>query len=88
MYSIQHKRNELKTAKNIIIILFFLRIIHEYFQPKNGRKIRIFSLGRKNNILLVKRGYLSNLKGPGGKNVNESILKLKYMHSGDRLLYI
>ena len=24
----------------------------EYFQPKLGRKIKIFSLGRKNNILL------------------------------------
>ena len=29
-----------------------LRIIQEYFQPKIGRKIRIFSLGRKNNILI------------------------------------
>ena len=28
-----------------------LRIIHEYFQPKIGRKVRIFSLARKNNIL-------------------------------------
>ena len=27
------------------------RIIQEYFQPKIGRKIRILSLGRKNNIL-------------------------------------
>ena len=69
MYSIQHKRNKLKTAKNIIIILFSLRIIHEYFQPKNGRNIRIFSLDRKNNILLVKRGYLSNLEGPGEKKL-------------------
>jgi len=35
-----------------------LRIIQEYFQPKIGRKIRIFSLGRKNNILIKKRVYL------------------------------
>ena len=32
------------------------RIIQEYFQPKIGRKIRIFSLGRKNNILIIKKG--------------------------------
>ena len=32
-----------------------LRIIQEYFQPKIGRKIRIFSLGRKNNILIKKK---------------------------------
>ena len=31
-----------------------LRIILEYFQPKIGRRIRIFSLGRKNNILIKK----------------------------------
>ena len=32
-----------------------LRIIQEYFQPKIGRRIRIFSLGRKNNILIKKK---------------------------------
>ena len=32
-----------------------LRIILEYFQPKIGRRIRIFSLGRKNNILIKKK---------------------------------
>jgi len=26
--------------------------LQEYFQPKIGGKIRIFSLGRKNNILI------------------------------------
>ena len=31
-----------------------LRIILEYFPPKIGRRIRIFSLGRKNNILIKK----------------------------------
>ena len=30
-----------------------LTIIQEYFQPKTGRKIRIFSLVRKNNILFI-----------------------------------
>ena len=29
--------------------------IQEYFQPKISRKIRIFSLGRKNNILIKKK---------------------------------
>ena len=32
-----------------------LRITQEYFQPKIGRKIRMFSLGRKNNILIYKK---------------------------------
>jgi len=41
MYYIQHKNN--------------LTIIQEYFQPKIGRKIRIFSLGQKNNILIKKK---------------------------------
>ena len=30
-----------------------LRIIQEYFQPEIDRKIRIFSLGRKNSILNI-----------------------------------
>ena len=34
------------------VISYKLRIIQEYFQPKIGRKIRIFSLGRKNNLLI------------------------------------
>ena len=32
-----------------------LRIILEYFQPKIGRRTRIFILGRKNNILIKKK---------------------------------
>ena len=66
-YTAQKKR--IKNRKEYHNNSFFLRIIHEYFQPKNGRKIRIFSLSRKNNILLVKRGYLSNLEGPGEKTL-------------------
>ena len=31
--------------------------MQEYFQPKIGAKIRVFSLGRKNNILTKKRVY-------------------------------
>ena len=36
------------------------RLIQEYFQAKIGRKIRIFSLARRNNILIqkIKRVYL------------------------------
>ena len=37
---------------SINILSFNLRIIQETFQPKIGRKLRIFSLGRKNNILI------------------------------------
>ena len=33
-------------------ISYNLRMIQEYFQSKIGRKIRIFSLGRKNHILV------------------------------------
>ena len=32
-----------------------LRIIQEYFQPKIDRKIRSFSQGWKNNILIEKK---------------------------------
>ena len=42
---------------SFFFISYNLRIIQEYFQPKIGRKIRIFSLGRKNNILIKKRVY-------------------------------
>ena len=34
--------------------IYNLRII-QYFQPKIGRKITIFSLGRKNNILIKRK---------------------------------
>ena len=43
------------TYTPINVISYNLRIIREYFQPKIGRKIRIFSLGRKNNILIKKK---------------------------------
>ena len=40
----------------IFFIKYNLRIIQGYFQAKISRKIRIFSLGRKNNILIyIKR---------------------------------
>ena len=60
IYSIQPKKNNNKineqTAKKDMINSFFFnynsRIIHEYFQAKIGGKIRIFSLARKNNILI------------------------------------
>ena len=37
-----------------------LRIIQEYFQPKIGKKIRISSLGQKNNILKKKKECIDN----------------------------
>ena len=63
IYSIQPKKNNNKinaqTAKKDVTNSFFFnynsRIIHEYFQAKIGRKIRIFSLARKNNILMWKK---------------------------------
>ena len=39
--------------------LRIIRIIQEYSQPKIGRKIRIFSLGRKNNILTKKKSVFN-----------------------------
>ena len=36
-------------------LLYNSRIIKEYFQAKIGRKIGIFSLARKNNILIFKK---------------------------------
>ena len=61
--STQHKRHKLNLTAKKYSFLFFLflfisynsRLIQEYFQPKIGRKIRIFSLGRKNNILAKKK---------------------------------
>ena len=45
-----------KPQKKDMINSFFFsynsRIIQEYFQAKIGRKIRIFSLARKNHILI------------------------------------
>jgi len=35
-------------------IRYIMRIFPKKIQPKIGRKIRIFSLGRKNNILIKK----------------------------------
>ena len=46
-------------------VSFSIRIIQEDFQPKIGREIRIFSLGRKNNILIKKER---------GKRVNSQVL--------------
>ena len=39
-------------------LLYNSRIIQEYFQAKIGRKIGIFSLARKNNILILKKGCI------------------------------
>ena len=51
-------KNE-QTAKKDMINSFFFnynsRIIQEYFQAKIGRKIRIFSLARKNNIFILRK---------------------------------
>ena len=37
------------------------RIIHEYFQAKIGRKIRILSLARKTNNLMRKKSVLNKM---------------------------
>ena len=40
--------------------------MQQYFQPKISRKIRIFSLGQKNNILTKKR--VDKVKFPNEEN--------------------
>ena len=63
IYSIQPKKNNNKinaqTAKKDVTNSFFFnynsRIIHEYFQAKIGRKIRIFSLARKKQHSYVEK---------------------------------
>ena len=50
-----------------------LRIILEYFQPKIGRRIRIFSLGRKNNIL-IKKEECTTFKVKNLFNVKDAVL--------------
>ena len=56
LYSIQQKKKKWTNLKKDMINSFFFnnnsRIIQEYFQAKIGRKIKIFSLARKNNILI------------------------------------
>jgi len=39
-----------------------LRIIQQNFQPKIGRKIRIFNLGQKKKNTLIKRKECVNLR--------------------------
>ena len=39
--------------------------IQEYFQPKIGRKIRIFSLGRKSNLLIKRKECIYPRMGDG-----------------------
>ena len=46
----------------------FIRIIQEYLQPKVGRKIRIFSMGQKNNILIKRKECMA----PQAMNDDES----------------
>ena len=56
------------------VINYNLRIIQEYFQPKIGRKIRIFSLGQKNNILIEKKGVCANMGKSGTQNLKNQTL--------------
>ena len=70
----------------LIFISYNLRIIQEYFQPKIGRKIGIFSLGRKNNILIKKSVNLT-VAGDVNETAPHSFnLKLKLIRSGRKLI--
>ena len=48
LISPMHSKSEMSHA-------IILEYSQEYFQPNISRKIRIFSLGRKNNILIEKK---------------------------------
>ena len=51
--------------------------IQEYFQPKIGRKIRIFSLGRKSNLLIKRKECIYPRMGDGwggGGGAGESVV--------------
>ena len=55
-----------------------LRIIQEYFRPKIGRKIRIFSLGKK-NILLQKHSLTPEPVNNDKTPVNDCINNYKWI---------
>ena len=60
-----------------------LRIIQEYFPPKIGRKIRKFSLGRKNHILIkikIKKECISTHKLVVLRNVSSTRIVLSSFH--------
>ena len=62
IYSIQQQKKWTNRKKNMISSFFvnsISRIIQEYFQAKIGRKMRLFSLARKNNILIYKKECIS-----------------------------
>ena len=76
------------TVKSIMIIFFFFqRIIQEYFQPKIGRKIRKFNLGRKNNILIKKESVLAS-KAPHKANWNTGFVTFQPAREGWNKIYI
>ena len=47
---------------NSFFFSYYSRIIQEYFQAKIGRKIRMFSLARKDNILISKKGVYCGIE--------------------------
>ena len=57
--------------------------MQEYFQSKIGRKIRIFSLGRKNNILILKKREFHGVLISYNKvnNMDKTMQKLQHIGS-------
>lgn len=58
-----------------LCILIIFEYSQEYFQPNIGRKIRIFSLGRKNNIFLLEK-ECNFVAVRSKETVGKSILKM------------
>ena len=83
----QLKRNEQYRKEHHDNFFFFQRIIQEYFQPKIGRKIRKFNLGRKNNILIKKKSVLAS-KAPHKANWNTGFVTFQPAREGWNKIYI
>ena len=83
-YSAQKTTKPQKSVKMSNVISYnlrIIRIIQEYSQPKIGRKIRIFSLGRKNNILIKKKSVALKKFRPKRDSNRCAIMPLTTIHS-------
>ena len=58
-YASQYIRKRKRRGYNLNLINAW----QEYFQPKIGRKVRIFSLGRKNDVLVKRKECIMSWKG-------------------------
>ena len=72
---------------NSFVFNYNLRIMQEYFQHKIGRKIRIFSLGRKTTFLGKVRFFLGGGGGGLGPQRGGSSVKVSTKGGGPYPLF-